>query len=494
MNNNNINNLRERILGCWLGKAIGGTLGAPFEGVEEQLNIKYYSPIPTEMVANDDLDLQIVWANVLNRLNPVRVDRHILAQTWVDHIKFYPDEYGVALRNIALGLKPPLTGSYDNYFINSIGAAIRSEIWACLAAGDPALAAAYAYEDACVDHAEEGIWAEVFWAAIESAAFIESNQHQLLETGLSFLPKTSMIRQIIINIIAWWHQHSDWQYVRQLILTHYGNGNFTDALVNIAFMVLGWLAGNGNFGESICIAVNCGMDTDCTGASLAALLGILNPQSIDEQWQKPIGRGLVLSPEIFGIKPPASIDAFTDLILNLRERLNYCYPAIKKEEQSIDSLAIHAELGFLNQYLCRTITSKNEPAWSMPTDSCPVSFSGTIVELDYKSLRYPTIMVKYKIKISKQQLVKIMFNTPEMCIVWIDGQFAFRYDQGGLWLPSFNRQPLNDKCILTLDAGTHEIIAAISRPATPSSLKWAIGVADARTNAWLPDVFERRKI
>jgi ADP-ribosylation/crystallin J1 len=41
--------------------------------------------------------------------------------------------------------------------------------------------------------------------------------------------------------------------------------------------VLGLLAGEGDFGKSLCIAVNCGNDTDCTGATLGAPLGILYP-------------------------------------------------------------------------------------------------------------------------------------------------------------------------------------------------------------------------
>lgn len=62
-----------------------------------------------------------------------------------------------------------------------MGAAIRSELWACLAPGDPALAAAYAREDACLDHAEEGLWAEVWLAALQSAAFVESDLQKVID-------------------------------------------------------------------------------------------------------------------------------------------------------------------------------------------------------------------------------------------------------------------------------------------------------------------------
>src|SRR6185312_12748320 len=98
--------------------------------------------------------------------------------------------------------------------------------------------------------------------------------------------------------------------------------NFTDVVMNLAFTVLAWLAGEGDFGRTVCIATNCGKDTDCTAATAGALMGILRPDRIDPSWLAPIGRELVLSKEIVGITPPPTIDAFADLIVDLHKRLN----------------------------------------------------------------------------------------------------------------------------------------------------------------------------
>ena len=44
------------------------------------------------------------------------------------------NEYAVSIRNINLGILPPVSGTHDNsYFLNSMGCPIRSEIWALLA-------------------------------------------------------------------------------------------------------------------------------------------------------------------------------------------------------------------------------------------------------------------------------------------------------------------------------------------------------------------------
>lgn len=311
-----IGNYREKVLGCWLGKAVGGTLGGPVEGQEGPLSLTFYDPLPGRMLPNDDLDLQIVWLEALRRRG-LPVDRRLLADAWLEHIRLWPDEYGVASRNLTQGLYPPVSGYYDNGFTAGMGSAIRTEIWACLAPGDPELAAALAREDACVDHAGEGIYAAEYLAALESAAFVSEDRETLLDTPAQIIPADCRVARAIADTRRWWDETRDWMLVRERILVNHGRQNFTDVAQNLAFIVLGWLTGEGDFDKAICTAVNCGKDTDCTGATLGALLGILNPQSIGQHWLEPIGRDLVLSPGMVGMHHPATLDELTDHVLGL---------------------------------------------------------------------------------------------------------------------------------------------------------------------------------
>ena len=75
-----VSRYRDRVTACWLGKAVGGTLGMPTEGRDGPFNFSYYDPVPTTMVANDDLDLQVLWAVLLSELDQPVVDRRV----WVD--------------------------------------------------------------------------------------------------------------------------------------------------------------------------------------------------------------------------------------------------------------------------------------------------------------------------------------------------------------------------------------------------------------------------
>lgn len=63
-----------------------------------------------------------------------------------------------------------------------------------------------------------------------------------------------------------------------------------DAATNVAIAVIGLLWGKGDFTKSLCIAANCGEDTDCTAGFIGALMGILRGTAgIDSKWTDPIG-------------------------------------------------------------------------------------------------------------------------------------------------------------------------------------------------------------
>ena len=483
---NDISRYRDRVMGCWLGKAVGGTLGVPFEGQDGPLDVDFYTPVPTEMLPNDDLDLQVLWACVLDKMDDVRVDRHVLARAWRDNCGFPWDEYGVAKRNIAEGLTPPQTGSFDNWFTRGMGAAIRSEVWACLAPGDPALAAKYAYEDACVDHAGEGIWAEVFFAALESAAFVQADPDMLLDQSEAALPEDSEIRHAVHDTRLWWNELGDWLLVRERILERYGHENFTDCVMNVAFTVLGWLASGGDFSRAICIANNCGKDTDCTAATVGSLMGILNPDGIDPKWLAPIGRDLVLSPEIVGIAPPKTLDGFTDLVSGLRDRLAGRAPTAVSEEQPTDDFGVMAEIGFLS-----ALPALGADAPAMPADAEPLTLPGTFAGLPDAAFWDDVLLLRFTFHQDEAGPTRLLFNTPAACRVWVDRTYAFGRD-GGVMAPSLHRVPEGQATNLDLGAGEHTILAAVARRPGGRDAEWVVAVGDPATNQWLPGAFRQR--
>ena len=54
----------DKIYGCFLGKTVIGTLGAPYEGIKMPLELPFTPEMINTMLPNDDLDLQVLWLDV----------------------------------------------------------------------------------------------------------------------------------------------------------------------------------------------------------------------------------------------------------------------------------------------------------------------------------------------------------------------------------------------------------------------------------------------
>lgn len=299
-----------------MGKAIGGTLGMPLEGFVNTKEITYYDPVPTTMLENDDLDLQVVWLEVIKRRG-LPINRRDLAEGWLEHIRGLFDEYGVAVNNLESGIFPPLSGYFNNKFFAGMGSAIRTEIWAALAPGDPELAIRFAKEDACVDHYSDGIDGSTFLAALESLAYVENDREILIEKAKAYLNPECRLYKVVTDVKVWWEELRDVYAVREKILSKYYRQNWTDVSINISFIVLAYYAGEGNFSKSICISASLGHDADCTTATLGAILGIMTDDEFEERWTKPLGDDLVLSAFISSIHACDKIDKFCDELTEL---------------------------------------------------------------------------------------------------------------------------------------------------------------------------------
>jgi len=319
----------DKILGCWLGKSIGGTLGMPFEGTPDQLHLTHYNPVPTRSVPNDDLELQLLWLKLIEE-HGMALRASDFATIWQQY-SCDMDEYAVARWNLRRGLVPPLTGLHNNWFTDGMGAAIRSEIWACLFPGNPKMAAKFAREDACVDHHGNGIYAEMFLAAAESIAFGTTDRATIVQQALSFIPSDCRIAKAVNY--AWNLADSDPEpnSARISLLRQYGSHNFTDVSMNLAFMAYALNHGGGDFAKTLLTAVNFGMDTDCTGATMGSLLGIIiGADAIPDDWKGPIGESIAVSDFLADMKLPKTASLLTNEVMILAEQL--------EREQETDNL------------------------------------------------------------------------------------------------------------------------------------------------------------
>lgn len=288
----NRNEIRDKIYGCWLGKNIGGTIGTPYEGRTEMQDISGFSSKKGEPLPNDDLDLQLVWLRALEEVGPWSLNSEVLGEYWLSMITPSWNEYGLSKANMRRGFVPPLSGEIGNgMWKNSNGAWIRSEIWACLAPGYPGISRRYAFEDASVDHGmAEGTIAELFTATLESEAFVTGDIMSLIKRGLEAIPENSRVAKAVKLAMDCYLKKIDYRQARNMLVEQSADIGFFQAPANLGYVTLGLLYGEGDFKKSIIYAVNCGDDTDCTGATVGAILGIIYGASgIPEDWKEYIG-------------------------------------------------------------------------------------------------------------------------------------------------------------------------------------------------------------
>jgi hypothetical protein len=199
------------------------------------------------------------------------------------------------------------------------------------------MAAKMAREDACVDHGmAEGTYAEIFTASIESAAFLESDRDSLISFGLAMIPPECRVARAVRTAVQAKKEGMDWKEARQAVIKDTEDMGWFQAPRNVSFTIIGWLYGENDFGKSICIAINCGDDTDCTGATLASIFGIIGgTKAIPEIWRKPIGNKIA-TVAIAGFEAPATLDVLTDSTVKMTKKVlsKYSLPVMIGPEKS----------------------------------------------------------------------------------------------------------------------------------------------------------------
>ena len=279
MNNITYSTYLDKVYGCFLGKTVIGTLGAPYEGIKMPLELPFKEEMINTMLPNDDLDLQVLWLDVAEKYGKDFTADQLLDR-FVNYCDYSPGEYAVMRKNWTRGIHTPASGAFSNdFYISGMGCPIRSEIWACLAPLNPELAADYSTRDGVLDHYGDSVYGERFFAALESAAFgmdeTNCDLYELINVGLSVIPADCKFRELVNDTVAWCREYDDVKRILRKILHKYGHPDCTNLFQNIGITLAALLKGNLDQIKTGMDALNCGFDTDCTCATAGAIIGII---------------------------------------------------------------------------------------------------------------------------------------------------------------------------------------------------------------------------
>lgn len=320
--------LLDRLHGAWTGRAVGCALGKPvealgmrgakglngresiksylknrghwpldyyFSGEENEDGIKLFCPQSLReniryMEPDDDIHYTLIGLKVLEESGP-DFKWYDVARSWNSSLPYYAicTAETQAIMNFNLrapqmsvrmgtfenlpGLTPEFTRTHNNPYREWIGAMIRADGWAYSALGMPELAAEFAYRDACWTHTANGLYGEMFIAALIASAFVENDPAKLIEIGLSEIPPDTRFSEAVADGLSWVETEPDFESFMLKVEEKYGKLSPVHTINNVLIVMAALFYGQMDPDKSICLAVSGGLDTDCNGATVGSIVG-----------------------------------------------------------------------------------------------------------------------------------------------------------------------------------------------------------------------------
>lgn len=316
-------NLYNKVKGAWYGRVIGCLLGKTLEGIRndelqpflketgnlpmhryvlssdinEAISDRYkysfrhkcYADKIDYMPVDDDTNYTVFYQHIIEKYGRDFTASDVAGE-WLKNQTYdtYFTAERVAYFNFINGFKPPFSAVYKNPFREWIGAQIRGDYFGYINPGNPKAAADMAFRDASISHTKNGIYGEMLVSAMIACAYSENDPKRIIECGLSYIPTTSRLYEAIKNIISIYSDGKTYEeckkYIHSVFDDHLSH-HWCHTISNSMIVAAALLYGDGDFSSSICKAVEMGFDTDCNGATVGSVVGIINGyDKIDKKW------------------------------------------------------------------------------------------------------------------------------------------------------------------------------------------------------------------
>ena len=283
--------LIDKLRGSWAGQMAGVAWGAPveFKALGRMLTeqeLPDWSPESiNESFAQDDLYVEIPFMLTMKEKG-VYCDIVELGEALknTDFPLWHANYY--ARKNLAEGISAPDSGHYENNpHCDDIDWMIEADFIGQMCPGLVNEAIDLAFKAGHVTNYGDGVYGGVFVAAMHAKAYIAGSLDEVIEAGRLSVPEGSLFRQLLEDVFLWVDEGNPLEQTWQLLQQKWGysdrcpevigstNETNIDAKLNAGYVLMALLYGEGDFEESMKIALLCGQDNDCTASTVGSILG-----------------------------------------------------------------------------------------------------------------------------------------------------------------------------------------------------------------------------
>lgn len=315
-------NYLEKVYAGFLGMNVGIRLGAPLEPTEwtfERIlqvhgDIKGYVKDYNMFSADDDANGPLFF---IRALYDDAKDREVRAEdvgkAWLNYCRegigmIWWGGEGIstehnAYLNLKNGIQAPKSGSVEQNGIvlaEQIGGQILIDSWGLIYPQNVEKAAHFAEIAASVSHDKEGLNGARFMAACISKAFTATSISEIIDAGLSVIPKESVYASVVNAVLEFHLQKpEDFRECRNYLEAEWGYDKYPGIchiIPNAGVCILALLYGNGDFARTIEIATMCAWDTDCNAGNVGTITGVYGgTRGIPLHYRKPVNDCIVAS-------------------------------------------------------------------------------------------------------------------------------------------------------------------------------------------------------
>jgi hypothetical protein len=329
-----VTELQDKIAGGWAGKMIGVSYGAPTEfravGETYEEELKWEPQMVDNSLHQDDIYVQLSFMMAMDKYG-IDAPAEKLAESFANAGYRLWHANVQARKNFWDGILPPESGSPEyNLHADDIDFQIEADYIGFMCPGMPQTSNKIADKVGRIMNYGDGVYGGMFVGALYAEAYLEKNISTIVNRALLAIPAESGYGRCVQDVIDLHAKYpSDWRAAWQVLEDKWGavdicgalNPFNIDAKLNGAYIVMGLLYGNGDFGKTMEVSLRCGQDSDCNPSNAAGVIGIMSGYSaLADEWKS-------------GIEPLAdSLFIYTDYTFNsaVEKTLSYAKQLIKE--------------------------------------------------------------------------------------------------------------------------------------------------------------------